>query len=108
MVKRVLSLLTNFWASLPVLAVFVIGSAFSSNKPLDTPTLYSDINVTAVLGFDPRLRTALPPVYFCGESVPVHEEVVARRLVSALSTEYRPKSGPAAYSASGGCLFSDY
>lgn len=26
----------------------------------------------------------LPPVYFCGESVPVHEEVVARRLVSAL------------------------
>ncbi|AUD07473.1 lytic transglycosylase [Spirosoma pollinicola] len=61
-----------------------MGSAFSSNKPLDTPTLYSDINVTAVLGFDPRLRTALPPVYFCGESVPVHEEVVARRLVSAL------------------------
>lgn len=27
---------------------------------------------------------ALPPVYFCGESVPLHEEVVARRLVSAL------------------------
>jgi len=28
---------------------------------------------------------ALPPVYFCGESVPLHEEVVARRLVSALA-----------------------
>ncbi len=28
--------------------------------------------------------TGLPPVYFCGESVPVHEGVVARRLVSAL------------------------
>jgi len=26
----------------------------------------------------------LPPVYFCGESVPLHEEAVARRLVSAL------------------------
>ena len=26
----------------------------------------------------------MPPVYFCGESVPVHEESVARRLVSAL------------------------
>lgn len=33
---------------------------------------------------DPGLRTTLPPVYFCGESVPLHEEVVARRLVSAL------------------------
>jgi membrane-bound lytic murein transglycosylase D len=26
----------------------------------------------------------LPPVYFCGEAVPLHEEAVARRLVSAL------------------------
>lgn len=32
----------------------------------------------------PGLRGSLPPVYFCGESVPVHEEAVARRLVSAL------------------------
>ncbi|GAB3736944.1 hypothetical protein GCM10028816_39930 [Spirosoma lituiforme] len=30
------------------------------------------------------MLTGLPPVYFCGESVPIHEEVVARRLVSAL------------------------
>jgi membrane-bound lytic murein transglycosylase D len=30
--------------------------------------------------FPPRLS----PVYFCGESVPLHEEAVARRLVSAL------------------------
>ncbi len=28
----------------------------------------------------------LPPVYFCGESVPLHEEMIARRLVSALSS----------------------
>lgn len=34
--------------------------------------------------FGPGLRGGLPPVYFCGESVPVHEEAVARRLVSAL------------------------
>ena len=27
----------------------------------------------------------LPPVYFCGESVPLHEEIIARRLVSALA-----------------------
>ncbi|GAB4006931.1 hypothetical protein GCM10028808_09790 [Spirosoma migulaei] len=27
----------------------------------------------------------MPPVYFCGESVPLHEEAVARRLVSALA-----------------------
>lgn len=30
------------------------------------------------------LTPSLPPVYFCGESVPLHEEAVARRLVSAL------------------------
>lgn len=28
--------------------------------------------------------TGLPPVYFCGEPVPLHEGIVARRLVSAL------------------------
>ncbi|MBC7569251.1 MAG: lytic transglycosylase domain-containing protein [Spirosoma sp.] len=34
--------------------------------------------------FGPGLRGSLPPVYFCGESVPIHEEAIARRLVSAL------------------------
>jgi len=34
--------------------------------------------------FGPGLRGSLPPVYFCGESVPIHQEAVARRLVSAL------------------------
>lgn len=28
----------------------------------------------------------LPPVYFCGEAVPLHEEKIARRMVSALAT----------------------
>ena len=32
----------------------------------------------------PGLTRLLPPVYFCGESVPLHEEAVARRLVKAL------------------------
>ena len=32
-----------------------------------------------------RLSVSFPPVHFCGEPVPLHEEVVARRLVSALS-----------------------
>ena len=35
--------------------------------------------------FDPGLTRLLPSVYFCGESVPLHEESVARRLVSALA-----------------------
>ena len=34
--------------------------------------------------FSSQFNPTLPPVYFCGESVPLHEEVVARRLVSAL------------------------
>ena len=34
---------------------------------------------------DDKLKWAnLPPVYFCGEAVPLHQESVARRLVSAL------------------------
>ena len=38
---------------------------------------------------DDKLAWAsLPPVYFCGEAVPVHEEAVARRLVSALVQKF--------------------
>ncbi|MBO0951769.1 transglycosylase SLT domain-containing protein [Fibrella forsythiae] len=33
----------------------------------------------------PLLSLPLPPVHFCGEMVPMHEERVARRLISALS-----------------------
>ncbi|XWW44095.1 lytic transglycosylase domain-containing protein [Fibrella sp. USSR17] len=35
--------------------------------------------------FSPGLRAPFPPVHFCGEMVPMHEEMVARRLISALS-----------------------
>ncbi|MEZ0611699.1 lytic transglycosylase domain-containing protein [Fibrella sp. WM1] len=37
------------------------------------------------IGFTPLLDNPFPPVYFCGEAVPLHEEAVARRLISALS-----------------------
>lgn len=33
----------------------------------------------------PPARLALPPVFFCGEPMPTHEQMVARRLVSALA-----------------------
>lgn len=36
--------------------------------------------------FSPLLNPTLPPVYFCGESVPLHEEIITRRLVSALAS----------------------
>ncbi|MVM31059.1 transglycosylase SLT domain-containing protein [Spirosoma sp. HMF4905] len=52
------------------------------HTPADRPfTPYT--TVTKVV--DPGLTRMLPPVYFCGESVPLHEEAVARRLVSALA-----------------------
>lgn len=47
-------------------------------------TSLSVANTPSGIDFDPGLTTTLPPVYFCGESVPLHEEVVARRLVTAL------------------------
>lgn len=41
-------------------------------------------NIASDLTVGPGLTRLLPPVYFCGESVPLHEEAVARRLVTAL------------------------
>ncbi len=40
--------------------------------------------IAPALSVGPGLTRLLPPVYFCGESVPLHEEAVARRLVRAL------------------------
>ena len=53
------------------------------SPPAETSTSYTRELFTPNLssGFIPEL----PPVYFCGESVPLHEEIVARRLVSALA-----------------------
>ncbi len=84
MIKYVLASPTKFITSPLWIIVLIAGSAFSPKASQDTPTIYPDFTIATVLSFDPRLTTTLPPVYFCGESVPVHEEIVARRLVSAL------------------------
>ncbi len=41
---------------------------------------------TYLAAFAPNLTADFPPVHFCGERVPMHEEVVARRLIRALSS----------------------
>lgn len=73
----------NLLASLSLATGLVVTStspAFFLPKPADHLVSIEP----AGLSFDPGLTSMLPPVYFCGESVPLHEEVVARRLVSAL------------------------
>ena len=73
-----------------VLATFLLatGLALASASPysylLRTPADGLTATEPIALAFDPGLTRTLPPVYFCGESVPLHEEAVARRLVSAL------------------------
>jgi hypothetical protein len=68
----------NFIASFLLETSFIITTSFHS------ATIVSNPSNAAVSSIDPDLARVLPPVYFCGESVPIHEEVVARRLVSAL------------------------
>ncbi|WP_381503660.1 lytic transglycosylase domain-containing protein [Spirosoma flavum] len=71
-------------ASLSLATGLVVASVSPPSVSLHTPTSIAVFTAPTALAFDPGLRTMLPPVYFCGESVPIHEEVVARRLVSAL------------------------
>ncbi len=78
----------NVVTSISLLAGLVVASTHLpglSHSPA-TPEKRPNVLQTTVFG---RLSTSeptptLPPVYFCGESVPLHEEMVARRLVSAL------------------------
>ncbi len=79
----------NLSASLLLATGLVAASTISSvhrwTDGLSSPasvTVQSDLSFAP--NFGPGLRGSLPPVYFCGESVPIHEEAVARRLVSAL------------------------
>ena len=74
----------NLLASLALTTGLVAVSAFPHPYRWPPPTAVSVIEAPTAIPFDPGLMTRLPPVYFCGESVPLHEEVVARRLVSAL------------------------
>ncbi|QMW01295.1 lytic transglycosylase domain-containing protein [Spirosoma foliorum] len=76
----------NLLAYLSLATGLVVTSVFAPtrllNAPVDRPSAHS---LTFTPAIDPGLTRMLPPVYFCGESVPLHEEAVARRLVSALA-----------------------
>lgn len=74
----------NLLASLSLATGFVAASVFYPITPIHNPGRLSASITPPALVNNPNLPTQLPPVYFCGESVPVHEELVARRLVAAL------------------------
>ena len=72
-------------ASLSLTAGLVV--AVASAPDYLSPALADGPFITKIApapGVGPGLTRMLPPVYFCGESVPLHEEAVARRLVKAL------------------------
>lgn len=80
----------KIWAILlPVVALLLLarGSTGASLLPaitapaVDRSCLSAPYNSAS----SPNLLLTLPPVYFCGEAVPLHEEAVARRLISALA-----------------------
>ncbi|GAB3563705.1 hypothetical protein GCM10027578_07890 [Spirosoma luteolum] len=74
----------NLLATL-TLATGLVAASAGTHDLLDQAAHHpaSTQDLTYALSFEPDLR-ALPPVFFCGESVPLHEERVARRLVTAL------------------------
>ena len=74
----------NLLASLSLATGLVAASISHPITPTHNPIPLSASTTPSVLVNNSNLPTQLPPVYFCGESVPVHEEIVARRLVSAL------------------------
>ncbi len=76
--------LMNLLASLLLATGLVAASIFHPINPTHTPVPLSASITPPSLLSNPNRSTQLPPVYFCGESVPVHEEIVARRLVVAL------------------------
>jgi len=76
----------NWLACLSMATGLVVSNSFPATcEPLNCSyeTLYASKS-TGLLTVDPVTPVALPPVYFCGESVPLHEEKVARHLVKAL------------------------
>ena len=76
--------LMNLLASLSLATGLMAVGIFRPITPTHNSVLLSASTTPSPLLIDPNLPNQLPPVYFCGESVPVHEEIVARRLVSAL------------------------
>lgn len=84
MQKRVFTCLKNLLSLLVPAGILIVGSAFTPGASLNRPNHTPSSTPSTTLLVDPTLVAGLPPVYFCGESVPIHEEAVARRLVSAL------------------------
>lgn len=84
MLELILTFLKKRLHLLVLVVVLIVGSAFSPSASLNRSAYTPSSSYSPALLIEPRLLTGLPPVYFCGESVPIHEEVVARRLVSAL------------------------
>lgn len=84
MLELILTFLKKRLHLLGLVVVLIVGSAFSPSASLNRSAYTPSSSYSPALLIEPRLLTGLPPVYFCGESVPIHEEVVARRLVSAL------------------------
>lgn len=84
MLELILTFLKKRVHLLGLVVVLIVGSAFSPSASLNRSAYTPSSSYSPTLLIEPRLLTGLPPVYFCGESVPIHEEVVARRLVSAL------------------------
>lgn len=69
---------------LTVALVMVRLPDFVSGTPVTEP-FNAFVSINKLLhGY--TLNPPLPPVYFCGESVPLHEGIIARRLVSALAS----------------------
>ncbi|MBO0933036.1 lytic transglycosylase domain-containing protein [Fibrella aquatilis] len=79
------------WAFFLPVAALLFGACRAAGASLPTgaitaPTAArSCLSAPYDLAFSPNLDRPLPPVYFCGEAVPLHEEAVARRLIAALA-----------------------
>ncbi|WP_020599025.1 lytic transglycosylase domain-containing protein [Spirosoma panaciterrae] len=72
----------NLLASFALATGLAVACVSVSKELLPTSAYGPLINRNPI---DPGLTRLLPSVYFCGESVPLHEEAVARRLVSAFA-----------------------
>ncbi|GAB3992974.1 hypothetical protein GCM10028807_27050 [Spirosoma daeguense] len=74
----------NLLTSFALAAGLIVVSTFPKINSFSTLTSQSVFTTPVAVTADPGLTKLLPPVYFCGESVPLHEEAVARQLVTAL------------------------
>lgn len=72
--------------SLLAVGLALVGAPVLRSAPYPTGTGHSPTGSGVEPLFDFPSNPALPPVYFCGEAVPLHEAVIARRLVSALAS----------------------